>query len=695
MQFVSKLHLLNKEKKALAVALTMKLLHLVPSDDTMDLLLTDQFISFLNNSRRNTKAALHEFAGTILHELLLFAQTNTDRAKKILVAITRYGSLNFDKSTNSRLVQSLIAVLSPDALLTLVEDLCKLLGTNTAAVASSTAMKVDDDEKEEEEVEVSSVNINHNVLVMLAEIVKNRTIQASDGASLAIAVLTRIACFGPGTVRVATANESKKNKKTDKNDKKKVTFPPSFTHSLALVDAFVAEQDMEEYQPPSSLLLLTILHDKRQVIAVQESFWKVLQEVFLRDLPAHNSNLDLSEHVETLQSIQLPVKSLFTSLQEIALEAPASSASDDEPQHRTGGNKKENFCTSSIHLLTLTMVHCLSGEEIDLEIVSKAAMATHLLMTNTTSTADDEDDEGEAQVMLFDACVEFLSVSGDQAIKGLREAIKRVWSSTLAMLPDEQVSQDMLDALVDVVMGNETPLLENEDEMDVDGEEVELEEDGEDEDEVKQAPTPSKSKKGKQPQPSASKSTAAAAEVTDEDENDEEEDIMIKNEDFMDFMMVNDDEFRQHVLEQQGGAGEEDQDKDSDDDDEEGLVHHEGADAALMAFIKLKQEGRKQGLLAIQRKQILLRSRVLDILDAVLQRIKAGPLLFSVWQPMLLGVKKALTTRAMLDLPEGVTLGQRLQSLFLNTVTLYSIDMQRVVKFFFFFVNSFVRRRLH
>ena len=51
---------------------------------------------------------------------------------------------------------------------------------------------------------------------------------------------------------------------------------------------------------------------------------------------------------------------------------------------------------------------------------------------------DDEEEEGDeeedesAQSLLFEASLELLSVTGDHAVKGVREAIKRVWHALCA-----------------------------------------------------------------------------------------------------------------------------------------------------------------------------------------------------------------------------------------------------------------------
>ena len=60
--------------------------------------------------------------------------------------------------------------------------------------------------------------------------------------------------------------------------------------------------------------------------------------------------------------------------------------------------------------------------------------------------------------------------------------------------------------------------------------------------------------------------------------------------------------------------------EDGDDlDDLEGMMAQHGGtaeqDAALVAMIRLRQESRKQGLLQAQRRQLLVRTRAVDILE--------------------------------------------------------------------------------
>ena len=45
---------------------------------------------------------------------------------------------------------------------------------------------------------------------------------------------------------------------------------------------------------------------------------------------------------------------------------------------------------------------------------------------------DNDDEEESAQSLLFEASLELLSVTGDHAVKGVREAIKRVWHALCA-----------------------------------------------------------------------------------------------------------------------------------------------------------------------------------------------------------------------------------------------------------------------
>eukprot|EP01042_Synura_sphagnicola_P018775 gene18775-23742_t len=106
-----------------------------------------------------------------------------------------------------------------------------------------------------------------------------------------------------------------------------------------------------------------------------------------------------------------------------------------------------------------------------------------------------------------------------------------------------------------------------------------------------------------------------------------------------------------------------DGDNDEDDDDEGAMVHRREADGALGNLIRMRQERRKAGMMALHRKQILLRSRVLDILEALINRVRSGPTLFSLLQPMVLGAKKSIKSKIMADINEGKTLLARILSL--------------------------------
>ena len=45
------------------------------------------------------------------------------------------------------------------------------------------------------------------------------------------------------------------------------------------------------------------------------------------------------------------------------------------------------------------------------------------------------------------------------------------------------------------------------------------------------------------------------------------------------------------------------------------LAHHSGADAALAQMIELKKQNRKQGLMKAKQKELLIRTRAIDILE--------------------------------------------------------------------------------
>ena len=90
-----------------------------------------------------------------------------------------------------------------------------------------------------------------------------------------------------------------------------------------------------------------------------------------------------------------------------------------------------------------------SGSEVDSDVlqVKSSGAVKKTAIKNTTKDDDEEDDDEEEeddddeeerpQSVLFDASMELLSVSGDHAVKGVRDAIKRVWNS-LCQVPHLQ-----------------------------------------------------------------------------------------------------------------------------------------------------------------------------------------------------------------------------------------------------------------
>ena len=117
----------------------------------------------------------------------------------------------------------------------------------------------------------------------------------------------------------------------------------------------------------------------------------------------------------------------------------SSSSSNSE------GNSKLRLRDSLYGLLSHSVFHTLTSSVVSLQALQDMATVVIRItaeankespiavkMKNKDDSDDDDDDEDEeesSQSLLFDASMEMLSVSGDHAVKGVRDAIKKVWNS--------------------------------------------------------------------------------------------------------------------------------------------------------------------------------------------------------------------------------------------------------------------------
>lgn len=721
----------SKEKKALAMKLSIKLLYLVPAD-SIPSIFTEKLVRSLYLSRLHAKSTLFEFAGTLVTEIQTFAKDNQQRILALLSLIAEYGYINFDKAAGVKFVQQLIHEMTEDSAQQLLKILCANIGDSADAV--DTAVKEEKEEADGEEddaIEQKSFRRNRAVAAVSLFTELGKHLSTSVRVQLSpvlLNVLTRLACFTSGTTAAVNASSSsaKKDTKKGKKDTPKraaqvVEVAPELlttSECVAIIESSASLREdgpSNEVQEQATVALLALVHDLKSLVAPtkhqQQQQLDAAQQLAQKKA-SHLTELRVftlwnqsfrhfvqsqlsNKHIDSERLSLEQLTDLATAIDSVLRMLQQELSEDNQQQ----GHKLENFLRALLSVVVNGSIHALTSEEVDVDVVTRTSEAAlQIIMQQqlrqesqkssnmeVVDSDDEEDDEdNDAQLNLLDCSVEFLSVSADQAIKGLRDAIKRLWSAVLTLVPEESLSQQCLDVLVDVVMATADNKEDDEEDNEHDHEDDEEEEGSESE----QLTTSTAAKKGgKAVEKKNTKTTKAekadrnsqkkGTSQTVEDEEDEEEDVMIGEDDFMDFMMVDDEAFRAHVMQGKSGYDDDedsaDSDSDEDDkgaeeeteeDDAEGaLVHTAEADDALGAFIRLKQESRKAGVLALHRKQILLRSRVLDILETFVERVKSGPLLFSLLHPLVVGARKAIRSKILRTINEGKTLVQRILNL--------------------------------
>jgi hypothetical protein len=139
---------------------------------------------------------------------------------------------------------------------------------------------------------------------------------------------------------------------------------------------------------------------------------------------------------------------------EITSGASDATTDSDNSHSSEGGGGKQRLKDSLYGLLGHSIFHTLTSSavsmqalldlaevslrlvsDLDTDIDAEAAKADKRTLKNKKTSDDSDDDEDEddederPQSILFDASMELLSVAGDHAVKGVRDAIKRAWNA--------------------------------------------------------------------------------------------------------------------------------------------------------------------------------------------------------------------------------------------------------------------------
>jgi hypothetical protein len=336
------------------------------------------------------------------------------------------------------------------------------------------------------------------------------------------------------------------------------------------------------------------------------------------------------------------------------------------------------YLENSSILLMIIFLSQLLGNELEHEIILELPNLLMSFFTNSLSgltsgekkksSNEDDDEQSEEdpfEVRLLDICMDLLAVQNENSLKGIRDVIKRLWNNIFLIMEEEAISQTFYDLLMDsVVQFEDSASTEQEGEEDDEDEENEDEEEEEEEDEPEQ--------KSNKKRKLDNKKKSQKQQQQEQPEDEDEEDIVIKEEDMLDLLLTEEDgddilmKMREGHLPEQQHHGHDDDDADLDEEEKGTLLHFEAADDALVKMMKARQESRKKGLMNMKKQQLLLKSRVLDILEVVINRSKSSFILFSFLTPLLKGYIKCVTSNLIQDLPEGKSFTQRLHQVIIN-----------------------------
>ena len=247
---------------------------------------------------------------------------------------------------------------------------------------------------------------------------------------------------------------------------------------------------------------------------------------------------------------------------------------------------------------------------------------------------DDEADDDENPLAAFaELCVNILSSSlgsgtgkgtfRGSAAKLLRDSVKNAWSLVLSYAHEKNIpfEQDVMAVLVEAVCGPGAmhDEAEAQDGDDVNSNSDDDESDSSDDEGVFTAANVAELDLNHNS--SDDDGSKQDESDDDEDDDDEEEDVELDKDQLNDILM-----------------------EDSDEDPQDILEHHAGADKALAKLIKMKQEARKSGQVALERVDIAIRMRCVILLETAL----AHPSLLED-SAILMAILPILRTRRSID----------------------------------------------
>jgi hypothetical protein len=672
----------SHEKRGVFLKLINDLLRLTPAN-LIPIVLSKSMVRCIVSIRINKKHTLFALAGVTLSTLVNTMTSDRDDARGCLAianSLVQHEGAMFDAKTNSSTVKDLLSGLDSDMVMSYVHTLCEVIAKALTPVSAAEKEGSDDDEEEEvgdgAEQAVSAV-------LALAAIVKNpRMANRGNLAAVIVSVLVRIVCFLPEGSTPTCSWTAQTPKKGGKKSKKSAAHDHVFS-SLNMSD------DKELIN--SMIDIIHVIESRDSTIDVESpileqivqtartSLMNVLADVGHASITYLNESLALMENGKSdkkrsdsitesdkVSSLLHYALVLFIYLSDSGLVFTSDDAEDEDDMDGRDCTKKVKVAllslwsqleSSHVRLVQSCMTflgqsvfHVMCSEEVGqdcleiiAEVIPSVAQTTHIKTNSDKSLqlkdeADEEEDGDEVedgfQTALFEACMDLVAVSDKHPVKGIRDAIKRLWSNVVQYcLVESSVIESILACVVgDDVDGAEESNKGNRDKHDH-GESDVKEDEEEDEEEEEDEPPTKVSKKDKQ------------QKKTSEGSDSEEEDIMLDEESTMKLLEGSDSE------------------KEDDDDSD---VDEEGMDAALANMIQMRKQNRKQGLLQAKRQELIVRSRAIDILEVFIHRNEDTSILLPMFFPLLFCLKKITNSSIVQSLQEGRTFEQRVRSVIEN-----------------------------
>lgn len=591
------LHTTSFEKRSVAFHVIVLMLSVVPAN-AMHEVLTKPVIRSLVVTRQNKKHTLHELTGSIIAAIVQSAAQNDACKLAIATLLVQHGGAEFDKLTSTSAVADLLANMDSQLVMQHIGVLCQSL------------VKTEGDNVEENDEE----SVSTSAISALYSLTKNQALQRrGDVIAIVLLVLVRLACFQSGEVNAPVIAESVALKKTPKKSKKADTSKNLEVSVFAnlnistdvlnqvwsILSTIGAGSLSAEIQSAAAGRLLALLTDVGNMSvdtlngSSANATVNLLQLALAMATHCRNSGLELSINSEDEVTHAEAIKKINTLV------------------HHLVACGESKMSSPARVLAVQALFHSLCSDDVAPSLVAGLCDCITVLVAEAAVT----EDEDAPELTLFDISMELLALSEKGlSIKGLRDGVKRMWS---AYFSSREVSEELVEVIMQAVVGEDSFEDEKNDEDGNDAEEMDEDVEEEDNEEM-------------------DVETPAEIEVEEEDESDEE---VIAMDDLLDMM--------------------------SEDDDKD----DEATEAALANMLNTRKASRKAGLREAKRLEYVIRSRAIDIFETLLQRCTDGQLLFPLFVPLLACLKTVASSKICQELQEGRTYEQRLRSVIENKLS--------------------------